>query len=288
MIDLGSELKQAREAKGISLAEAEAATRIRERYLKAMEANDWAALPTQVQARGFLRNYAAFLGLDGDTILSRFGQATMRAGIALPPPPASGSAVRTADREGAVFQPRDIDIEGRLAGLPAWLSSDILIGVALALVVAIIGFGLLHFLSGNSDETSVVPTATLSLAPTLTSGAPQPTTGGETSSSESTSAVVTPTFDASTGSVQLTLEATEHVWVRVTVDGDRVLEGILAPGTPETWQGTQQITLETANGAGLGAVVNGQPLGPLGERGETLVLAWGPGGPLSPVPTSSP
>ena len=40
MIDLGGELRQAREAKGISLAEAEVATRIRERYLKAMEANE--------------------------------------------------------------------------------------------------------------------------------------------------------------------------------------------------------------------------------------------------------
>ena len=288
MIDLGGELRQAREAKGISLAEAEVATRIRERYLKAMEANDWAALPTQVQTRGFLRNYATFLGLDGDTVLSRFGQATMRAGIALPPPPASDSAVPTADKKGAVFQPRDIDIEGSVGRLPAWLSSDILIGVALALVVVIIGFGVLNLISGNSDEPVVAPTATLPLAPAVTSGAPQPTTEGETSSGDTTSAVVTPTFDASTGSVQLSLEATEHVWVRVTVDGNKVLEGILAPSAPETWQGTEQITLETANGAGLSAVVNGQPTGPLGERGEALVLAWGPNGPVSPAPTPSP
>ena len=63
MIDLGSELQQAREKKGVSLSEAESATRIKECYLQALEVDDWAALPTQVQARGFLRNYAVYLGL---------------------------------------------------------------------------------------------------------------------------------------------------------------------------------------------------------------------------------
>jgi hypothetical protein len=103
-----------------------------------------------------------------------------------------------------------------------------------------------------------------------------------------TPAAVTPTFDVSTGSVQLTLEATEHVWVRVTVDGVNVREGILQPGTPETWQGTQQIVLETANGAGLRALVNGQPFENLGQRGQPITLAWGPSGPATPVPTPAP
>jgi len=86
----------------------------------------------------------------------------------------------------------------------------------------------------------------------------------------------------------LDLEATEHVWVRVTVDGNQVLEGILAPDAPQSWQGAELITLETANGAGLGAVVNGQPQGPLGERGQAVVVAWGPNGQVSLTPTPSP
>jgi hypothetical protein len=66
------------------------------------------------------------------------------------------------------------------------------------------------------------------------------------------------------------------------------LEGILAPGAPQTWQGAEQIVLETANGAGLQAKVNGQPQGQLGQRGEAVVLAWGPDGPLALTPTAQP
>jgi cytoskeletal protein RodZ len=296
MIDLGSELRQAREAKGISLAEAEEAIRIRQRYLQALEGNDWAALPTQVQTRGFLRNYAIYLGLDEDEVMSQFGQLMRGPAVSLPPPPASETSVRTATQDGSVFNPRNIDIE-RMVGMPAWLSSDIVVGVALALIVAFVGFGLVRFVFGNSGESSAAPTATSASTPALTpvftpaliNGAlQQPSVEAGSLPDAATPASVTPTFDASTGSVQLTLEAIEHVWVRVTVDGVNVREGILEPGAPETWQGAQQIVLETANGAGLKALVNGQPFEDLGQRGQPITLAWGPSGPATPVPTSAP
>jgi len=279
MIDLGSELRQAREAKGISLTEAGAETRIKEGYLKALETNDWGALPTPVQARGFLRNYAVYLGLDGEQIITRFIQAIRSPAAVSPPPLEIEPKGRVIDDGGAVFHPRDIDIE-HTSGAPGWLSSDILIGIALALVVIIVGWGLLQLVS-NEDETPIGVTATPALMPVVTNIAPQPTTGAETQPP-----LTTPTFDANTGSVQLTLEATEHVWVRITVDGVIVLEGILAPGTPQTWQGTQQVMLEAANGAGLQAVVNGQSLGALGEeRGQPVTLVWDPSGLLpSPAP----
>jgi cytoskeleton protein RodZ len=284
MIDLGNELRQAREAKGISLTEAEADTRIKEYYLKALEINDWAALPTPVQAQGFLRNYAIYLGLDEEQVMARFGKAARGPAATLPPSPALETKTRTADEGGAVFRPRDIDIE-RDSGLPGWLSSDIFVGVTLALIVIVVGWGLLQFFADDSDgatPVTVTPT-TAFLVPVMTDNTPQPTVA-----TAAPSEATTPSFDASMGTVQLTLEATEHVWVRVTVDGAIVLEGILAPELSQTWQGTQQIKLETANGAGLKAVVNGQSIAPLGERGETVVMTWDPSGLLSPAPDAGP
>ena len=281
MIDLGTQLREAREAKGVSLAEAAIATRIRERFLAAIEVNDWAALPTTVQARGFLRNYAVYLGLDADQVTARYSQITRAGTVSLPVPAATESPVPTTAEDGAVFRPRDIDIGG-VSQLPSWLSSDIIIGVALALVVAALGYGLLRLAFGDSNEPSASSTPETTRS-TLRAATEAPLSGGE-----STPGSVTPTFDASMGHVQLGLEATEHVWVRVTVDGAPVLEGILAPNTPQTWQGTQYITLETANGAGLQTVVNGQPQGPLGERGQAVTVSWGPDGLLSATPTASP
>lgn len=287
MIDLGSELRQAREETGVSLAEAAAATRIKERYLKALEVNDWAALPTQVQARGFLRNYAVYLGLDEEKVMSRFSQATRGAGTSRSTRLAADSSVPTTGVNGVVFRPRDIDIDRR-RGMPSWFSSDIIIGVVLALVVAAVGFGLIRLAFGSSNETTAGTTTGPVTTLAVTQSALQPTTGAGMLHGEATSAPATPTFDASIGNVQLDLEATEHVWVRVTVDGGQVLEGILAPDAPQSWQGAELIILETANGAGLTAVVNGQPQGQLGERGQAIVLAWGPNGQVSITPTPGP
>jgi cytoskeletal protein RodZ len=281
MIDVGAHIREAREEQGISFAEAEAGTHIKARYLKALETNDWAALPTRVQARGFLRNYAIFLGVDEDEVLSLFSQATRSAGASLPSPPAKDSPVRTTNQDGAVFRPRNIDIE-RVTVLPSWITSDVLIGLALAFAVAVVGFIVLREVGESSG--SAPPAGT----PAGTNDAPQVTAEAGAPSTQATLAPATPTFNAIVDSVELTLTATEHVWVRVTVDGTPVLEGILAPETVQSWQGAQQILLETPNAAGLEVEVNGQPQGPLGERGQAVILAWGPNGVISITPTVVP
>jgi hypothetical protein len=70
MTDIGSQLRVAREARGLSVEQAFKATRIKAIYLEALEANRVSALPGPVQARGFVRSYANFLGLDGETLAS--------------------------------------------------------------------------------------------------------------------------------------------------------------------------------------------------------------------------
>src|SRR5579859_4156079 len=69
---LGAELRAARESRDLSLEQVEKQTRIRIHYLTALEADEYTELPSAVQARGFLRNYARFLGLDADNLEARF------------------------------------------------------------------------------------------------------------------------------------------------------------------------------------------------------------------------
>lgn len=69
--DLGGVLRERREAMGASLAEVETATRIRQKYLAALESDEWHLLPGEVVGRGFLRNYATYLGLDPTEIVER-------------------------------------------------------------------------------------------------------------------------------------------------------------------------------------------------------------------------
>ncbi len=70
--NVGEILQTARERKGVDLSRAERETKIRARHLMALESGDVADLPAQVYAKGFLRNYSTYLGLDADEMLARW------------------------------------------------------------------------------------------------------------------------------------------------------------------------------------------------------------------------
>ena len=72
MADIASQLRTARTDAGIDIATAEYATKIRSKYLRALESGDWAALPEETSAKSFLRTYADYLGLDGRALVETF------------------------------------------------------------------------------------------------------------------------------------------------------------------------------------------------------------------------
>jgi cytoskeleton protein RodZ len=72
VFEIGSALRAARERQGLELSEIERETRIRERYLAALEEERFELLPARAYAKGFLRVYADFLGLDGRLIVEEF------------------------------------------------------------------------------------------------------------------------------------------------------------------------------------------------------------------------
>lgn len=69
---LGQTLLRARQARSITLEDAERATRIPRRYLEALEQEDFGILPAPVYARGFLRSYAGYLGLNPSELMPFF------------------------------------------------------------------------------------------------------------------------------------------------------------------------------------------------------------------------
>ena len=69
---VGETLQAARERKGVDLYRAERDTKIRARHLAALESGDYSELPGSVYTKGFLRNYALYLGLDPEDLLLRW------------------------------------------------------------------------------------------------------------------------------------------------------------------------------------------------------------------------
>src|SRR5258706_90612 len=88
---LPDRLTAARERKGVDLVRAERETKIRVRYLSALESGDYRDLPGAVYTKGFLRNYAIYLGLDPEDVLRQWrrerGEATAPEPLIVPPRP---------------------------------------------------------------------------------------------------------------------------------------------------------------------------------------------------------
>lgn len=72
MAEIGATLREARMRAGIEIAEIESETKIRAKYLRALENENWAALPGPTYIRSFMRTYADTLGLDGRMLVEQY------------------------------------------------------------------------------------------------------------------------------------------------------------------------------------------------------------------------
>ena len=275
MDKLGRRLREAREAKGSTLEEAEAATRIRAHFLESLEAGDFAAFGGgDVQVRGFLRIYARYLELSPEDVLGRYsaevGGTEFSPGELGQDQAISGPPDATEDLTSIKFHPRDIPVG---SSLPRWMSVKTVIIVGLLLTTLLVILALVTYLMNRPEnEQLLAPLAgttptQIAYAPAATSPVDQPT----------------PTFAVSTnGRITLSLEAAEHVQVRVIIDGEVVFQEMMVSGQVETWTDDNWIQVETGNGAALKVTVNGTALGRMGERGQLSSRAWGPDGEMAP------
>lgn len=277
METLGVWLHQARESKGVTLKEAEAATRIRARFLELLEAGDFAAFPGgEVQIRGFLRIYARYLGLSPEEAVARYEVETRSPGAvpagALSQEASSAPPVRS-DVASVVPEPRIAF--GPPITSPSHLSVETVMIVGIVLIVLLMIVTAVAYFIGYQAEREAA-----------TEGAPAQATL-PAMRAPATPVSLTPTFPVNPGGgVTLTLKAGEHVWVRVSVDGVVAFVGILAPGEM-TWSGREAIVVETGNGAALQVTVNGQVQGKMCGRNQVCTRAWGPTGELVATPPAS-
>jgi len=136
---VGKKLHEARTRKKLSLQEVEEATKIRGRYLGAIESDDWDQLPGDTYARAFIRTYGRFLGLDGDRLAEehRRSRGTARPGERLP---------RVDPKPRPVVRERRF---GRRGISPRALA----VGVTTLVIAALLAVGLATDGGSDGDET---------------------------------------------------------------------------------------------------------------------------------------
>ncbi len=302
MDELGSILREAREAKGLTVEEAQERTRISGKYLQALEEGKYEALPTAVHVRGFLRNYARFLSLDPQPLLERYetSRQNHHGGMFRSGNGSSPAAPLHPRHDQPFFDPVNLDLSGQTSSGPeSTLRLVIIVALLIAITLAASRFVPLALGRGDGQETltetiqgllarDAEPEAEMEMEPAgdtdeeMLPGdvTPRPIIPTERNNPGAlpTPAPPTPTrpnLPATMEMIQLRLDITERTWIRVTIDGEVLMEGQAKEGDgPFEWQAQQEATLLTGNAAGVYVTINGVELGRLAGRGEVWEETW--------------
>ncbi len=281
--EIGGQLRKRREMLSLTYEEIERHTRVRAIFLESLENGALEDLPSPVQTRGMLANYAAFLDLDADTILLRF---------------ADGLQARY--RENRPNQPTrtraPMTVNTKLPPLRTFIASDLLFGGGMAIMLllfAIWGIGRVMMV-----RSATIPQATSpSISDVLVGTAPatlqqEVTLIPAQDTSEASTPEVTETLDlamlGSDTNVQITLNSIEQTFMRVVVDGKVQFEGRTAPGTDYPYQAKNQIEVLVGNAAGLKVTYNGRDLGLMGNFGEVVDRVYTAEGVVTPTTSPPP
>ncbi len=130
MADIGSTLREARMRERIDISEVEAQTKIRAKYLRAIENEEWDLLPGPIYAKSFLRTYSDYLGLDSRMLLDEFKRRYEHP---------SEHEIRPMARGAARDRPRDRDRDRRPRRVraPSWAPIGLVVIVILALLYGV-------------------------------------------------------------------------------------------------------------------------------------------------------
>ncbi len=280
--EIGASLRKRRESLSISLSETEQHTYVRRHYLEALENGDLERLPSTVQARGMLSNYAHFLDLDVDAILLRY---------------AEGLQIQLAERQPNI-EPAEQKPAKRINLPPLlrrYLSIDILVGVGLGiLLLALIFWGSNQMLRANAAITpqptapSILDVLVASPESTRPAMTGSPSAGGSAVPTENGPLPAITLPPAGTDPVQVVLVPSRSTWVKVTVDGKIVFEGRIAPGTAYSYSGKSQVEILTGDGAAVNIIYNQSNLGAMGTYGEVVDRIYTAGAILIPTATFTP
>lgn len=302
MESVGEFFRQVRETKGLTVDEVASKTRIRTDFVKALEEGNFAKLPDQVFARGFVRSYARSLGLDEEDAIHRFAE--------------SAGAFYEKQGERERLRQRQVEEERRRK------ANRKAVGVAIAVAIAT----LIFLLSREQSSTLVrrsasdapppskksapfakdaresssrelppplapatkppEPTSTASKPTQEKSPVPSPVAGlskvpvqpeaappSSSSSLGSDGPLAGLSVNGSAGSegpLVLNLDATELSWVVVQVDAGSPQEALLRPGEKGQWKAQDQFIVTLGNAGGVRAELNGKPQKPFGPSGKVV------------------
>lgn len=291
--EIGVQLRERRELISLTLDEVERHTHLRVVFLKALEDGAMDRLPSPVQTRGMLANYATFLDLDTDKILLRFADV-----------------LQARRHEKYAEIPREkvqTEVVTSMPLLRTFIAGDLVFGVvmiAILAALAIWGFGRLVSSSNDQNEAQAtapsivdvlgdVPLPTASLQTTFVA---VDENIAVTSTVGADALLITPEAptEGVAANVTVSIFSLERTFVKISVDGEVAFEGRMAPRETKVFNAENQVVVLTGNASSLRITYNGQDLGLMGGTNEVVSRVYlitgvaTPTATIPPTPTNTP
>jgi len=261
MLSVGKVLRGARLLQQLDLPTVSVRTKISVRYLELIEADDRRSLPSGFFYKSFVDQYARFLGLDTLEINAEVDRL-LSADAPLPLPGYESVVSRNVP---------PMKSSPRIAKGRAWASLAALVAVVLGCtgIYSLWHQGKLASFRDSLEKVrrSITPpqTAVSVVSNQKPASYEKPATPEESASPA-----------ASGYKVLLNLMAREATWLSVSSEGKKLFSGVLAANQSTTVEGKESATMKVGNAAGLEVRFNGKLLGPLGGRGQVLVVVFTP------------
>jgi cytoskeleton protein RodZ len=272
--EIGRLLEKKRKERGLTLEEVEQATKIRKRYLTGLERDDYAILPDAVYARGFLKTYANYLGLDGEALSRQLKSST-----------------KTRRERGIDYNPRpESDFEQPLiapSGLRGAHKRRVSTSAIVTLIVAVFALaaviGGLYFVGRGVQVSKESNPASGENPPrqeqqNVAGREKTPETGSAkegaveskgTATGDENPAVANQSAPPDTLRVLVNVRERPS-WILIRTDGRAAYEQVAQPGFSKTFEAEQRLFIKSGDAGAVWVEINGQDAGALGGAGEIV------------------
>jgi cytoskeleton protein RodZ len=280
--EIGRLLEHKRKEQGLSLEEVEQATKIRKRYLMALEREDYEVLPDAVYARGFLKTYANYLGLDGEALSQQLKNSTKAQRDHEPTP--------EGDFEKPLIAP-----SGLRSAHKRRVSNSAVATVMVAVLALAVVIGALYFVGRGVQSTKENGPPSGESPPRKeqqnvagTENAPEdPTASKETATGDGAPADGAPADgapaeaeqhapqDAPPDTLRVLVNVRERPsWILIRTDGERAYKQVAEPGFSQTFEAEQRLFIKSGDAGAVWVEINGQDAGALGDSGEIVARRY--------------
>jgi cytoskeleton protein RodZ len=258
---IGEILKKARLVKNITIDDVSRHTKIHHNILEAIENDDFQKVGA-VYAKGFLKIYSEYLGIDKDDLLRRFekiqGQKELKP---TRKPKVSSGEKKTEGPPNLFFQ--------KVLG---WFLSKVerihARHLVIGLMIILAFLGMRKIAARRRDSGKVKSTA--QAVETQERSRKTPKQQGASQAKTAAAGRDSASKPEKKEKVVLVVRAKSKCWMQVKVDGKVVFQNILAQGAAESWQANDKIELWLGNAGGIELELNGKLLEKIGRPGQTL------------------